>query len=48
MKDNINDAINFLKQYSSEIIVTSGSDGAYAYANGELVHIKSEILNQLI
>ncbi len=42
MKDNTNDAINFLKQYSSEIIVTSGSDGAYAYANGELVHVKSE------
>ena len=41
MKDNINDAISFLRQYSSEIIVTSGSDGAYAYANEELTHVKS-------
>ena len=42
MKDNINDAIDFLRQYSSEIIVTSGNDGAYAYANKEVFHVKSD------
>ena len=37
MKDNINDAIDFLRQFSTEIIITAGGDGAYAYANNELI-----------
>ena len=42
MKDNINDAIDFLRQFSTEIIITAGGDGAYAYANNELSYVKSE------
>ena len=38
MKDNIEDAIDFLKGYSPEIIITSGDEGAYVVCNGERAH----------
>lgn len=38
MKNNIEDAIDFLKAYSSEIIITSGEEGAYVICNDESAH----------
>ena len=38
MKDNIEDAIDFLKGFSPEIVITSGDEGAYVICNGERVH----------
>ncbi len=42
---NIDDAIDFLKQYSEEIIITCGSDGAYAYYDGDTFHECSEAVS---
>ncbi len=42
MKDNIEDAIDFLKNYSSEIIITSGDEGAYVFNNNERAHVDAE------
>ena len=38
MTDNINDAMDFLKKYAHEIIVTCGEDGAYVTVGSEKVH----------
>tara|TARA_Y200000002_G_C22671989_1_gene660437 strand:- start:472 stop:1464 length:993 start_codon:yes stop_codon:yes gene_type:complete len=40
--DNVNDAIKFLNKYSNEIIITSGSDGAFVHHNDNLTHITSD------
>ncbi len=40
--DNINDSIKFLKSFSNEIIITSGSDGAYVYRDNNLTHVVSD------
>jgi fructokinase len=40
--NNIDDSINFLNKFSDEIIITSGSDGAYVYNNSSLTHVASE------
>jgi sugar/nucleoside kinase (ribokinase family) len=37
--DNINDAIKFLSDFSNEIVVTSGSKGAYVYYDGNLDYV---------
>ena len=42
MKNNIEDAMNFLKQYANEIIITSGDEGAYVSHNNEIVHETTE------
>ena len=36
--DNIDAAVKFLNKYSNEIIITSGSDGAYVYHDNTLTH----------
>ena len=36
--DNIDAAIEFLKKFSDEIIITSGSDGAYVYHENNIKH----------
>ena len=36
--DNIDDSVNFLNKFSDEIIITSGSDGAYVYHDNNLTH----------
>ena len=36
--DNIDAAIEFLKKFSDEIIITSGSDGAYVYYENNIKH----------
>jgi len=38
MGNNIDDAIDFLKKYADEIIITSGEDGAYVATGNEKVH----------
>lgn len=38
MRDNIDDAIDFLKGYTSEIIITSGDEGAHVVFNQERAH----------
>ncbi len=38
MTHNINDAMDFLKKYAHEIIVTCGEDGAYVTVGSEKVH----------
>ena len=38
MTDNINDAMDFLKKYAHEIIVTCGEDGAYVTVGSEKVY----------
>ena len=38
MSNNINDAIDFLKKYAHEIIITSGEDGAYVTIGDEKAH----------
>ena len=38
MADNIDNAIDFLKKYAHEIIVTCGEDGAYVTVGSEKVH----------
>ena len=40
--NNIDDSINFLKKFSDEIIITSGSDGAYVYHDSSLTHVTSD------
>tara|TARA_B100001063_G_scaffold163635_1_gene152687 strand:+ start:1141 stop:2133 length:993 start_codon:yes stop_codon:yes gene_type:complete len=37
--DNIDDSISFLNKYSDEIIITSGSDGAYVFYDNLLTHV---------
>ena len=37
-RDNIDAAAKFLNQFSNEIIITSGSDGAYVYHDNTLTH----------
>ncbi len=44
-ENDINSAMNFLKQYSKEVVITSGSEGAYASDENEYVHIPSKIAN---
>ena len=38
----IDDSIKFLNQFSNEIIITSGSDGAYVYHDNSLTHVTSD------
>ena len=45
MTGNIDDSIRFLKQYSHEVIVTSGSDGAYASLGDEMVYERCSEIN---
>ena len=40
--NNIDDSINFLNNFSDEIIITSGSDGAYVYHDSSLTHVTSD------
>ena len=40
--NNIDDSISFLNKFSDEIIITSGSDGAYVYHDNSLTHIASD------
>jgi fructokinase len=40
--NNIDDSINFLNNFSDEIIITSGSDGAYVYHDNSLTHLTSD------
>ena len=40
--DSIKDSVKFLNQYSDEIIITSGSDGAYVYYNNNLTHVSCD------
>jgi sugar/nucleoside kinase (ribokinase family) len=40
--DDINDSIKFLNRFSNEIIITSGSEGAYVYHNNVLTHVISD------
>jgi sugar/nucleoside kinase (ribokinase family) len=40
--NNINDSIKFLNKFSDEIIITSGSDGAYVYHESILTHVSSD------
>ena len=40
--DNIDAAVEFLNKFSDEIIITSGSDGAYVYHDNALTHVSSE------
>ena len=39
---NIESAMNFLKEYSDEVIITSGDEGAFVSDNKNIIHIKSE------
>ncbi len=41
-KESLNDSIKFLHQYSNEVVVTCGSEGAYVSINGELIHEKAD------
>ena len=38
MADNVDDAIDFLKKYAHEIIITCGEDGAYVKIGSEKLH----------
>ena len=40
--DNINSAIDFLKNYSKEVVVTSGSEGAYVSDEKKIIHVSSK------
>ena len=40
--DNIEASVNFLNKFSNEIIITSGSDGAYVYHNNNLTHVSCD------
>ncbi len=40
--DNINSAIDFLKKYSKEVVITSGDEGAYVSDEKQLVHMPSK------
>ena len=40
--NDINGSIKFLNKFSDEIIITSGSDGAYVYHDSSLTHITSD------
>ena len=40
--DNINSAIDFLKKYSKEVVVTSGSEGAYVSDEKKIIHVPSK------
>tara|TARA_B100001093_G_C26847053_1_gene1023345 strand:- start:1979 stop:2971 length:993 start_codon:yes stop_codon:yes gene_type:complete len=40
--DSIKDSVKFLNQYSDEIIITSGSDGAYVYYKNNLTHVSCD------
>ncbi len=44
-KNNIDAAMHFLKQYSKEVIITSGSEGAYVSEENELIHMPSKNAN---
>jgi sugar/nucleoside kinase (ribokinase family) len=39
--NSIDDAVRFLNKFSDEIIITSGSDGAYVFYNSALTHVSS-------
>tara|TARA_Y100000768_G_scaffold320711_1_gene256548 strand:+ start:1688 stop:2680 length:993 start_codon:yes stop_codon:yes gene_type:complete len=39
--DNINSAMEFLKKFSNEVVITSGSEGAYVSYKNELFHMPS-------
>ena len=43
--DNINSAIDFLKKYSREVVITSGSEGAYVSDGNDLIHVPSKKAN---
>jgi sugar/nucleoside kinase (ribokinase family) len=40
--DNIEASVNFLNKFSDEIIITSGSDGAYVYHDNNLTHVSCD------
>ena len=40
--DNIEASVNFLSKFSDEIIITSGSDGAYVHHDNNLTHVSCD------
>ena len=44
--DSINSAIDFLKRFSKEVVITSGSEGAYVSDGNRLIHVPSKKLTQ--
>ena len=40
--DSVDAAVEFLNKFSDEIIITSGSDGAYVYNDNTLTHVSCD------